>query len=325
MSSRLGKAVLSCVFSVALVISFTLPPLVPIAEATPSAEETLDKINDMQAKLDEASDNYNAALDEQKEAEKKRDEAQQKIDEANDKINQLQDELGSRARDLYRTGSASVIDLLLDSQSFSEFTKNWDLLTMLSEDDAEMVKQTKDLRAQVESDKKTYDEQAKKASDKAAEAKRIKDEAQQTVDELQATYDNMTAEEEAAVNEAEQTQAKKNAKTGIKDGGGVSNGSAVSRARSQIGKPYAWGAVGPSSYDCSGLVSYALTGRHERLGTTITFMSWQHVSNPQPGDICVNSHHCGIYIGGGQMIHAPHTGATVCVGPVSSDMEFVRY
>ena len=98
----------------------------------------------------------------------------------------------------------------------------------------------------------------------------------------------------------------------------------VDRARSQLGKPYVWGATGPNAYDCSGLVGYALTGSYSRVGTTNTFMSWPRVSDPQPGDICTTSSHCGIYIGNGQMIHAPHTGDVVKVGPVQSGMRFVR-
>ena len=99
----------------------------------------------------------------------------------------------------------------------------------------------------------------------------------------------------------------------------------VDRAYSQLGKPYAWGAVGPNSFDCSGLVSYALTGSYTRLGTTYTFMGWTRVTNPQPGDVCTNDHHCGIYIGGGQMIHAPRTGDVVKVSGVHSGMIYVRY
>ena len=98
----------------------------------------------------------------------------------------------------------------------------------------------------------------------------------------------------------------------------------VQRAYAELGKPYSWGAVGPSSYDCSGLVSYCLLGYHTRLGTTGTFMGWKHISNPQPGDICVNSHHCGIYIGNGKMIHAPQTGDVVKISNVHKDMIYVR-
>jgi cell wall-associated NlpC family hydrolase len=105
----------------------------------------------------------------------------------------------------------------------------------------------------------------------------------------------------------------------------TAGGDAVSRAYGELGKPYSWGAVGPNSYDCSGLVSYCLTGKHTRIGTTYTFMSWPRVYDPQPGDICTNDHHCGIYIGDGQMIHAPRSGDVVKISGVHSGMIYVRY
>lgn len=98
----------------------------------------------------------------------------------------------------------------------------------------------------------------------------------------------------------------------------------VTRAMQERGKPYQWGAVGPAAYDCSGLVSYCLTGVHTRIGTTGTFMGWPRVLDPQPGDVCTSSDHCGIYIGGGCMIHAPTFGAVVSIAPVQSGMIFVR-
>ena len=99
----------------------------------------------------------------------------------------------------------------------------------------------------------------------------------------------------------------------------------VSRAYACLGAPYVWGAVGPEGYDCSGLVSYCLSGQHIRLGTTYTFMNWPTVSDPQPGDIAVNWTHTGVYIGGGQMIHAADYGIGVIIGPVQSGMKIVRY
>lgn len=117
------------------------------------------------------------------------------------------------------------------------------------------------------------------------------------------------------------------------DNGGSSGGSdydeatgnsVVDRALSQLGKPYAWGIAGPDSYDCSGLVSYALTGSYVHTWSTYDFMGWTQVSDPQPGDICTSWTHCGIYIGNGQMVHAPQTGDVVKISSVHSGMIFVR-
>ena len=88
----------------------------------------------------------------------------------------------------------------------------------------------------------------------------------------------------------------------------------VDRAYSWVGKAdYVWGACAPGQFDCSGFVSYCLTGSYTRLGTTYTFLRWPRVSNPQPGDVAVNSGHCGIYIGDGQFIHATSDSRFNCV------------
>ena len=104
----------------------------------------------------------------------------------------------------------------------------------------------------------------------------------------------------------------------------VTGNAIVDRAYGCIGLPYSWGGVGPSSFDCSGLVSYAVTGSFSRWGTTNTFMGMSQVGDPQPGDIATSWGHCGIYIGNGQMIHAPTFGQTVCISPVQGDMIIVR-
>ena len=71
-----------------------------------------------------------------------------------------------------------------------------------------------------------------------------------------------------------------NTSSNTTSGSNANGGTIVSRAYSQLGKPYVWGACGPSSFDCSGFVSYCLTGIYTRLGTTLTFMGWTRVSNP---------------------------------------------
>ena len=117
-----------------------------------------------------------------------------------------------------------------------------------------------------------------------------------------------------------------NSSGGSEPGYNVSTGNAVvDRLTTSSGKPYVWGAVGPEFADCSGLVGYCLTGRNARIWTSGSFAGWPSVSNPQPGDVCVISGHCGIYIGGGQMIHAPQPGDVVKIAPVQSGMWYVRY
>ena len=120
-----------------------------------------------------------------------------------------------------------------------------------------------------------------------------------------------------------------NTSSNTTSGSNANGGTIVSRAYSQLGKPYVWGACGPSSFDCSGFVSYCLTGSYTRLGTTLTFMGWTRVSNPQPGDVVTTATHCGIYIGNGQMIHASDYSTGVIISSVAAGMNnnyiFVRY
>ena len=99
----------------------------------------------------------------------------------------------------------------------------------------------------------------------------------------------------------------------------------VARAQSKLGCAYVWGGVGPDAFDCSGFVSYCVTGRYVRLGTTYDILKWPRVSNPQPGDIAVSASHTGVYIGNGMMIHASTPKTGVITGPVQSGMVFVRY
>ena len=106
--------------------------------------------------------------------------------------------------------------------------------------------------------------------------------------------------------------------------GSYVSGSTVSRAYSALGKPYVWGAAGPDSFDCSGLVSFCLTGRYSHTYSSSDFVGMAKISNPQPGDICVRAGHVGVYIGNGQMIHAPHTGDVVKIAAVPSNMWYVR-
>ena len=92
---------------------------------------------------------------------------------------------------------------------------------------------------------------------------------------------------------------------------------AVAFAYAQLGKPYVFGASGPDSYDCSGLTMASWAAAGVAIPRT-SFEQWDglpHVptSQLQPGDILVfnGAGHVGIYLGGGMLIDAPHTGAVV--------------
>jgi cell wall-associated NlpC family hydrolase len=94
-------------------------------------------------------------------------------------------------------------------------------------------------------------------------------------------------------------------------------GGVVGVAMAQLGKSYVWGTAGPDTFDCSGLVVYA----YAAVGVSLPHSSYAlwnegvYVSRDQlqPGDIVFfdGLGHVGLYIGGNQFIHAPHTGTVV--------------
>jgi peptidoglycan DL-endopeptidase CwlO len=100
-------------------------------------------------------------------------------------------------------------------------------------------------------------------------------------------------------------------------------GGVVGIAMRYLGTPYAWGGASPGGFDCSGLVMYA----YAQMGISLphyTGAQW-NVGVPvsrgdlQPGDLVFfdGLGHVGIYIGGNQFIHAPHTGDVVKISPIS--------
>jgi peptidoglycan DL-endopeptidase CwlO len=98
---------------------------------------------------------------------------------------------------------------------------------------------------------------------------------------------------------------------------------ALQAAISRLGDPYIWGAAGPTSFDCSGLVMWA----YQQVGislphfTVSQYNSGVHVarSDLEPGDLVFffsNISHVGMYIGNGMMINAPNFGEDVKVQPI---------
>jgi cell wall-associated NlpC family hydrolase len=93
---------------------------------------------------------------------------------------------------------------------------------------------------------------------------------------------------------------------------------AVEAARAQLDKPYQWGGSGPGTFDCSGLTMFAwhYGGVSLSHSAAAQYSETAHISlaDIQPGDLLFYGSpisHVGIYVGGGQMIHAPHTGDVV--------------
>ena len=198
-----GAATFGAVCLASPAIAFATPTA---AEKQAEADAVRDQVISMQKFLQEASNNYYAALEECETAQAAKEAAQARIDETNQKIASVQGKLGTRAKTMYRNGAISFLDILLAATSFEEFATNWSFLNHMNQNDADMVIEAKDLRAQVEEEKAEYARQEKIAAEKAKEAAAIKAQAEATVIEMEALLAALDAEARELL-EAEQRAA----------------------------------------------------------------------------------------------------------------------
>jgi cell wall-associated NlpC family hydrolase len=219
----------------------------------------------------------------------------------------------------YLTAAAGNRQQLVDQLRATEH----DLQTQIS--------QLNEAKSQAEA--KTNDLNSKKASAQSAsdELQRLKSQTDAEITRLVAAEQARKAAEEearaqarAAARQAQQASAR----TPRSSGGGSSDpgpapssnhdvNAVINAAKAQLGKPYSWGAAGPDSFDCSGLTMWAWRAGGVSLPhyTGAQYGATRHVSisDLQPGDLVFYNgmNHVALYIGGGQIIHAPHSGDVV--------------
>jgi cell wall-associated NlpC family hydrolase len=138
----------------------------------------------------------------------------------------------------------------------------------------------------------------------------------------QKLLNSLTAQERAALQADQQRASRDSQRTALSVSVGVGSGragAAFSYAQGKIGTPYVFGATGPSSFDCSGLTSwaYAQAGvslpRTSEAQATIGTRIYSQ-SDLKVGDLVFffnDLHHVGLYAGNGQILHAPRTGTVV--------------
>lgn len=337
-----------CLVSLALALLCATPAwAAPSDDKQAEAEAAYAQLIEKQAFLDQTSNEYGEAVMAQEAADAAVVEAQERIDAANARIAELQVRLSKRATHMYRQGGFSLFEVLLGSQSLADLITSWDYLNILNQNDADLIQESKDLRSEVEAQKVVLIEQQELATAKAAEAQQIMEEAQGVVNEVQAIYDSLSAEaaellaQEVAAAQEPVAAPDPGDNDDDDDGDGDDSSShnyrddyegrtdpdaVVGRAMDYLGQAqYVWGSVAPGRFDCSGFVSYCLSGEYRRLGTTYTFIYLPEISDPRPGDICVNWEHCGIYLGDGRMIHCTSSANNVIISPVQSGMIYVRW
>lgn len=341
-SSSKRKAVAAFALSAAMAIT-----LLPASAFGVTAAQKQAEVQNVSAQLNALNDELSLAVDDYNLANRNHDEAvaeveacQQRIDEAQAKISSLQTRIETRATSMYRSGSMTYLDVLMGVGSFDDFATVWDTLNNLNSDDADLVVSCKEAKKELDSAKEELDAkqaQAQQELDKAsaykAEIESKTAQYESIYNSLSSEYQDLLAQEQAAQEQAAAAASaayfpsvSSSSSRGSSSGSSSSSSSksynvggsdAVSRAYSAIGVPYVYGASSPSAFDCSGLVSYALTGSFGHAYVSQDFWAMPEVSDPQPGDVVAcSAGHCGLYIGNGQMIEAPHTGATVRVSSV---------
>lgn len=322
-----------------LIVSFISPQ--NIINATPSKAETQSQYDEAMRKVEAANDEIrkcdakiNTLLTKQKETEAAIEAKQKEITDKEANINESSKSLADkendfkdRIRNTYKNGNDTTLSIIFDAESFGDLIERKEIVRNVSLSDIRAMKKIKET-------KDTLDEEKKSLENEVAELDVLKSDLQGQIDtintekaasekarkEAEALKSKYAAELEAInkaiIAEAEKAQGGNTTNTGTAT---VSN--VLAEAKKHLGKPYAWGATGPNSFDCSGFVQYV----YKKCGVSLTRTTYTQVKgvgtyvapgNEKPGDLVFfgslkSPHHVGIYVGNGVFIHAPQTGDVV--------------
>ncbi|MDH3227012.1 MAG: NlpC/P60 family protein [Thermoleophilia bacterium] len=267
--------------------------------------------------------------------------------------------LGDRLRALYVHPPSSTAEVLLTSTSVTAVTERLDLLERTTRLDANVVGRIRTHRVALDRARKQLQTDQKAATRELATAEqerervagllqerqqvlgqvkgdlarllRAKQEAErrQAAVQAQQARDRVAATPQAAAPAATPASSSEPTPSApLPSGGG--NSAAVALALEQLGVPYKWAGASPSEgFDCSGLLSYVYgkLGKSVPHYTGAIWASFPKVPREQlqPGDIVfyrADLGHAGMYMGGGQYVHAPQTGDVVKVTSMSSRSDY---
>ncbi|GAA0412768.1 NlpC/P60 family protein [Streptomyces luteireticuli] len=309
--------------------------------AAPQAgpDEVKARVSRYYRQAEAATEQYNGAKERTDRARAALDRLQDEAARRTERLNAARDALGSYAAAQYRTGGVPSSVRLLLSSSPRRFLDQASLTERSSARQASEVtrvqreiREVRQVRTTAEAKLRELEaEQAALARHKrTVEAKLTA--ARQLLQSLPAAeLPAAGAEAQGAVQgaagaagHAAQTLADTVAEhAGHRAGGRAAQ--AVAFAYRALGKPYVWGATGPSGYDCSGLTQAAWQAAGVSLPrTTYTQINAGHrVARDRlaPGDLVFfysGVSHVGLYVGDGKMIHAPHPGAPVSVSSIDT-------
>ena len=212
-SAFAGRA---CTVALAAILA-TSGVAVPRAEAVTSqelwdqADQIMQRIDALQTDLNQANEDYDAALAAHDEAQASMEDAQGRIEDAEGRIDELQGHLGERAVEMYKGGNLTFLDVFVGSASFEEFLTLWDAFDRINQQDAQMVQDTKDARAEAEQARSDFESECDRASEEMDKAEQLADQIEATqaslqeeVDKISAEAAELQAEEEAAAEAARQ-------------------------------------------------------------------------------------------------------------------------
>jgi peptidoglycan DL-endopeptidase CwlO len=256
---------------------------------------------------------------------------------AKQNLRAAQGQLASALTADYKNGGQDAIAYVLAARSIGDLVDQVQVLQRATGADKTLLGQitsdeneVKHRQALLEQQRKQVaHDQAQKASE-ANIARAAVNREKAYFANLQASIRKLIKNQQAAAAAAAAAQAAQNGGGG---GGTPTNlpnpptstlgGQAVAIAERYLGVPYVWGGASPSGFDCSGLTMYV----YAQLGVSLPhnaaaqYAQLPHVaeSDLEPGDLVFfdGLGHVGIYIGGGEMIHAPHTGTVVQIAPLS--------
>ncbi|MFE9930069.1 NlpC/P60 family protein [Streptomyces sp. NPDC005533] len=302
------------------------------ADPRPTPSQVKTEVDRLYEEAEAATEQYNGAKEKADEAERALTGLREETARKTDQLNTARSALGTLAASQYRSGSLGTAVQLALAADPQEYLSQASFITRAGDRNAagittvrrrldevgrlreQAAGQLADLRA------KQDELSAHKAviEDKLAAAKRLL--AKLTAEE-RAAYEAQTP----AASPAASSAATKSSTPPPPPADGSRAARAVAFAYGAIGKPYVWGATGPGSFDCSGLTQAAWRSAGVSLPrTTYTQINaGRRVSRDQlaPGDLVFfysGVTHVGLYIGNGQMIHAPRPGSTVRLAPVDS-------
>jgi len=309
-----------------------LPASAGLAEPQRSIADVQRQVDALNAKVDAAVEAYDQARIELSAAARRTAAAQDKLAQQAKVINAQRRAMSQVAVAAYRTGGADQLVSLVTTANPESFLDRASSLNQISTHQNDAMRALEVAQLAYQQAQAVTRQQLAAQKKIAANLKTQRDAIQSALSQersllssLQASERRRLAAAAAARRAAQQAQAVHQRASYHGPASGQAS-VAVRFAYAQLGKPYQWGAAGPSSYDCSGLTmaSWAAAGVSLPHSSSAQYGSGPHVDRAdlQPGDLVFFGspiHHVGIYIGGGNMIHAPHTGTVVQISPLESD------